>query len=518
MLALLLTGCAADASAANAKGAAAQVGGVPLTIAFNAQAPGPAVPARFLGLSFEAAALTQLGGYAERGDLVTLLRSLGPGVLRFGGITSDENVAWSEGGAPPPWASSTIGPAQLRAIGRLARRSGWRVLLTVGLAHYEPQAAAAEVAAARRALGPYLQAVEIGNEPEAYANHGFRSPPWLPQEYEEEVSDYREVIAARSPGVPIAGPDSTGSGSFMEWGYAEGLAQAPVLLTGHHYPLGCSQSPSIEALLSPAMRGREQKSLETYMAVSRLTGIPLRIDEAGTVSCGGVPGISNTFASALWASGYITQAMADGAAGINLEGNPNNCGGYTPVCAVSPAAAAAGRLTAEPSFYALLMARSLVGYRPLPTTLTGQGEPNVQALALLGPRRTVKLLVCDYEPSGSPLLDLSVGVGSGPRRAQVLSLAGPGQQATAGVTLGERRVPASGSWPEPRRLPAASVRGGYVSLSMAPSTAVLVTVTPAAPKRRALTDRAGARADARQPALGAVMRMTFQPAFRGARK
>ena len=41
-----------------------------------------------------------------------------------------------------------IDAAELHAIGVLARRSGWRVILTVGLAHYEPKSAAREVAAA----------------------------------------------------------------------------------------------------------------------------------------------------------------------------------------------------------------------------------------------------------------------------------------------------------------------------------------------------------------------------------
>ncbi len=226
---------------------------VPVTVTIDRFAPGALVPTRFLGLSFEMSALGQIGEYAHRGDLVGLLRSLGPGVLRFGGITADENVGWTDATTPQPaWASSAIGGPQLHAIGELARRSDWEVLLTVGMAHYEPQAAAREVAAVHSALGPYLAAVEIGNEPNAYGAHGFRELPWLAQGYEEQVSAYREAIEALTPGVPIAGPDVSGSGAFSEWGEEEAIAQTPVMLTGHHYPLGCAQTPppSIEALLS----------------------------------------------------------------------------------------------------------------------------------------------------------------------------------------------------------------------------------------------------------------------------
>lgn len=481
-----------------------------VTVAIDPFDPGRPVPQQFLGLSFEAAALDQLARYADRGDLVRLLRSLGPGVLRFGGITADENVAWTDAATPrPAWASSVIGPAQLHAIGVLARRSGWRVLLTVGLAHYEPIAAAREVAAAHRALGPYLAAVEIGNEPNAYGSHDLRELPWIAQGYEEEVSFYREAIAVLTPGVPIAGPDVSGSGTFAEWGEEEALSQTPALLTGHHYPLGCAQTPapSIEALLSAATRGREARSLRTYLSVANANRIPLRIDETNSVSCGGVAGISDTFASALWASAYITQAMAAGATGVNLQGNPVNCAGYTPLCAPDPAALAAGRLRAQPEWYALLLTRSLVGDRPLPTTITAGGSPvksppaegpssespavegssgesspvaaapNLVAAAFSAPDHSLKVVLVDDEPPGTSPLALRLDVGGGLGAAHILRLTAPSQGATAGVQLAGRAVAANGSWAAPKRTQSVAPHAGILALELAPGSAVLVSIS-----------------------------------------
>jgi hypothetical protein len=491
----------------------------PVTVAIDRFDPGLPVPERFLGLSFEAAALGQLGQYADRGDLVGLLRSLGPGMLRFGGITSDENVAWSDAATPrPAWASSTIGPAQMNAIGVLAHRSGWQVLLTVGLAHYEPTAAAREVAAAHHALGPYLAAVEIGNEPDAYGRHGLRELPWIAQGYEEEVSDYREAIEALTPDVPIAGPDVSGSGAFAEWGEEEAIAQTPALLTGHHYPLGCAQTPapSIEELLSSATRGRAAHSLTTYLAVARRNGIPLRIDETNTVSCGGVAGISDTFASALWATGYITQAMAAGVAGINLEGNPANCTGYTPLCAPDPSALAQGALRAQPEWYALLLTKSLVGKRPLPTTIStagptnpaagppvstqgaptaqgnllpsqgtpvpaqgspvsAEGSPNLVAAAFSGPSHTLQIVLADNEPPGASPLALRLHMGAGIDSASILRLTAPTQNATGGVRLAGREVASAGSWSAPARTESLAAHAGVLALELAPDSAALVT-------------------------------------------
>jgi hypothetical protein len=451
-------------------------------------APGSPVPRRFLGLSFEAAALSQLSQYADRGNLVRLLRSLGPGVLRFGGITADENVAYSDAATPrPAWASSTIGPAQLDTLGALARRSGWKVLLTVGLAHDEPVAAAREVAAAHRALGANLAAVEIGNEPDSYGSHGFRELPWIAQGYEEEVSEYREAIAALTPNVPIAGPDVSGSGVFPEWGEEEALSQKPTLLTGHHYPLGCAQTPppTIEALLSPAIREREAQSLATYLSVADTYRIPFRVDETNSVSCGGVPGISDTFASALWATAYITQTMTAGAAGINLQGNPTNCIGYTPLCAPDPAALASGSLRAQPDWYALLLTSSLIGEEPLPTTIT-EGSPNLVAASFAGSDHLLKVVLVDDEPPGASPLALRLDVGAGLGAGRVLRLTAPAQNATGGVLLGGRAVSANGSWSNGTPAESVSAATGTIALALAPDSAALVTVgpQPSAARRR----------------------------------
>jgi len=512
-----------------------------VTVEIDPYDPGPPVPQQFLGLSFEAAAISQIARYTDRGDLVRLLRSLGPGVLRFGGITADENVAWTDAATPrPEWASSTIGPEQMHALGVLARRSGWSILLTVGLAHFEPIAAAREVAAAHRALGPYLAGVEIGNEPNAYGSHGFRALPWIAQGYVEEVGEYREAIEALTPGVPIAGPDVSGSGAFAEWGGEEALAQKPALLTGHHYPLGCAQTPapSIEGLLSAVTREREARSLATYLAVAHANNIPLRIDETNTVSCGGVAGISDTFASALWATGYITQVMAAGVTGINLQGNPANCAGYTPLCAPNPAALAAGRLRAQPEWYALLLSRSLVGDRPLPSTISAEGSPgesppapatstptesaaaegspgesspDLVATSFAGPGHSLKVVLVNDEPQGTSPLELHLDVGAGLGAAEILRLTAPSPSATGDVLLAGRAVAANGSWSAPAGTPSVATHAGILALEMPPSSAALVTVGPPAAPRSVAAPR-----HQRSRTRRLVRRSSSRPNVRGA--
>src|SRR6202453_223238 len=133
----------------------------PIAVAVSAEGgeAGAPVPQDFLGLSFEVGSLAQIGAYAGEGDLVSMLRSLGTGVLRFGGVTADEQIAWREGAEPrPSWALGSLEAGNLAQLGSGAAQSGWDLLLTLGCGHFEAEAAAREAAAAKATLGSSLEA------------------------------------------------------------------------------------------------------------------------------------------------------------------------------------------------------------------------------------------------------------------------------------------------------------------------------------------------------------------------
>ncbi|MGD1056156.1 MAG: glycosyl hydrolase family 79 C-terminal domain-containing protein [Solirubrobacteraceae bacterium] len=457
---------------------------IPVAVSFDASEPGAPVPRNFLGLSFEVGSLPRIASYSGEGNLVSMLRSLGVGVLRFGGITADEQTAWVDEATPrPAWALGVLEAGDLRGLGSLAAASEWHVLLTLGFAHFDPEAAAREAAAAKAALGESLEAIEIGNEPDSYARHGLRPQPWTPVQYEEQINAYRIAIEALVPGIPLAGPDSSGSSAYEKWGLSEAIYQRPALLTGHHYPLGCAEQPppTIARLLSPQIRQLEERSLRRYQFIAQETEVPFRMDEANTVSCGGVAGISNTFASALWAVNFLTKAMAMGVSGINLEGNPANCEGYTPVCAPSAEDLATGALRAQPEWYALLLAKALVGERPLPTTVKPKPaeRPNVEASTFLAPDGTLQFVLVDDDPPGSPRVAVHLHIGDGFHGASVLSLTAPSPTALSGVRLGGQEVQPDGLWNEPATLPRVANKHGVITVKLAPSSAALVTVAPA---------------------------------------
>ena len=445
---------------------------------------GAAVPQQFLGMSFEMSALAQMARYSDRGNLAAMLRSLGPGVLRFGGVSADTRIAWTDSLTPrPAWATNVVDVDDLRALAGLASASGWHIVLTVGIVHFEPQAAAREVAAAKGALGEWLSAIEIGNEPNAYAQHLMRPEPWSFAPYSEEVAAYRGAIEAVAPGIPVYGPDVSGSAAFEAWGPGEAVTEHPALLTGHHYPLGCEQKPppSITRLLSPPIRAKEVGSLRRYVAISAAAGLQFRLDETNSVSCGGTSGISNTFASALWAAGFLPQVMASGAVGVNMHGNPTNCKGYSPVCAAGPYELSIGQLTAQPEFYALLMARELIGSQPLRTAVKVRPQTaNVQVSGFRAPDGRLRFVLVDYDPVGKRGVSVRLKVGAGFSAASTLALTGQSLTALSGTELGEREVAPDGTW-QAGSTPTVAVRAGVATIALPAASAALVTVAPSAP-------------------------------------
>jgi hypothetical protein len=452
----------------------------PVSVAVDPQAAfGAAVPEDFLGLSFELSSVPELAGYSSRGDLVSLLRSLGTGVIRLGGISADTETAWLTEAAPPTWAHTTIGPEQLAGIASLARATGWRVLLTVSLGHYEPAAAAQEAQAAQSLLGASLAGIAIGNEPDRYVADGLRSTPWSFADYLTEVAAYRAAIAAAAPGVPIVGPDASSGGLSVSWVTEAATGEHPALLTEHYYPLTRCQAyaPTLGDLLSPLTRAHESAFLAQMAAAARASGIPLRMAETNNVSCRGQPGVSNVFASALWATDYLVRAMSSGVVGVNfhdLIGEPES---YSPLVAAVPEQLATGALHANPEWYALLLARTLLGDQPVRSAVAG-ADNTLTAAAFASPSGNVHIVLVDFRPTGAGSRMVRLRLPRPFRAGPIVRLSAPGLRSKTGVTLGGRAVAPDGSWHAGAALPRVSGGPGALELSIPAGSAALVTLYP----------------------------------------
>lgn len=452
-----------------------------------------AVSPDFLGLSFEASDLQTIAGYATNGNLIRLMRSVGPGVMRFGGFSADHTTAWIDdapapigatgpvgpaGNNIPAWASSTITPADLAGIAGIADATGWRVLLTVNLGHYDPAAAADEAQSAEQALGSNLVGIAIGNEPDHFVNDGLRPSGWSVQSYLAELSAYESAISAAAPGVPIVGPDVSSGEPPAPWIATGSDAIRPTLLTDHYYPLtACGTTPKLVELLSIGVRTEDALELRKLTTLARNDALPLRLDETNNISCSGQPGVSNTFAAALWAVDFIAKAMHSGISGINFHDLITEPTAYSPLVARNAGTLATGQLAANPEWYALLLSRYLLRDHPVSAT-DPAAAAGLTVSAFLSPSGELHIVLDDFDPAGSGRLVVHLHVPNRFASGTIMRLTARSTAAIRGVRLGGRAVSANGAWNPRARLPHVFGGPGALVLTIRPASAALVTLYP----------------------------------------
>ncbi|MDQ2728802.1 MAG: glycosyl hydrolase family 79 C-terminal domain-containing protein [Actinomycetota bacterium] len=478
----------------NGGGQKAQAGG-PILVTVDPAHPGATLPTDFLGLSFEASVLGSTLFDPVRSDLSILLRALGTGRLRFGGNSLDRVTAWTaEAATPlPGWASSRVSPADLERLAGLATATGWKVDLGVTVGHPDAGAAANEALAAVRLLGEGLGTIQIGNEPDLL---GDVRPAYSEAGYRADVAAYRASIAAVAPDVQVSGPDTAVAARLASYGSDDGAGLA--FFTQHFYPLTrcAGRRPTIDQLLSVSTLEAEKRVASTAVVASHAAGLPVRLDETNSASCGGQDGVSNTLGSALWIIEYLATVAQRGVDGVGIQGGLAACRGYTPICvpgakgaargtapgidavadsSLGAARSADGRLAAQPDFYGLLVIHELEGGQWLPCTGTPPGRAWEAAVKM--PDGAVRVVIVNPSPSTATDISLDVPGHGGP--ASVQWLTGPSLGATAAVRLGGAEVGADGAWRPFADAPLDS-GGTGVRVTVPAATAALVTL-PASP-------------------------------------
>ena len=480
----------------------------PMIVTVDTSSAGTPVPARFVGLSFDVSSTPRLAGYATRGNLVNLMRSLGPGVLRLSGNSVDVDTAWVDPGeATPSWADSTISAADFQGIATLAQATGWKIVLGIGLGHFDPNSAAREAESAVNILGSHLEAIEIGNEPSEFPDVGLRpAANWSYAQYLTQFTAYRTAIAAAAPGLPIEGPDVTASLDSLNWISQFASDVHPQQLTAHYYPLAaCGSAPTVGNLLGPQTDSKTSNRIGMLSDISQAAGIGLRISEANSVSCGGTPGTSDAFASSLWTLNFLMQAMKGGLAGINFQTIPSACDSYTPLCTVTDTDAQDGVVTVRPQYYALLLAGKLAGATMLPTSTAGATD-GVNPSAFQMPDGDLAYLVVNTTGSRVPVRLLT---GMAHAVASLLELRASSPYALTGVTLGGATVSPDGTWAPADSGSVSAGADGSVAVTVAADSAMLVVA------KRSAAQPAGSGPEAAQvsPAGAAGVFTTDGPGF-----
>ena len=413
-------------------------------VTVHPEQPGRVIPPDFLGFSYEAPALAEDYFDVQNQELMRLLSNLGKGVLRFGG-NSVEFTYWSrKGKVDIPNARAVLTPQDLDRLFAFSKKTGWPVMLGLNLGHYDPEMAADEAAYAVKQGGADLLALEVGNEPDLFMHNGQRPSTWGYDDFRKEFESYFQAIRSRSPQAPISGPVtccSAGQKWFPMFLADEGSHL--LMATFHNYPMSASRNlshdspryPTIPRMLSPELMGRVAREIHQLAKDASAHRLPLRMAEVNSASSGGLNGVSNVFAAALWGVDYAFMLADQGAVGLNFHGG-FRCRGYTPVCISQ------GHYTAQPLYYGMLLFHAATPGRLVPVIV--RTDANVTAYGVLSDNGTLHLVLINKEAQSPAKVEAS-GLASY-SRATLLRLTAPTLDAQTGITLGGRPVDANGAW------------------------------------------------------------------------
>jgi hypothetical protein len=341
------------------------------------------MPVDFTGLSYEAGQLYNAEYFSPQNTaLIAAFRGLTErGVLRMGGHLSNI-TPWEGVGQDDPrqvrgvrhgiedyWEWPLVDPTvQRNKKGMITRRAienlrgfldavNWRLMYGLNFASGSAARAADEAAFVHAAMGDRLLAFVVGNEVDGFGDDPvFRAKGYGFDEYFAEYETWVKTIRDKVPGAPFAGPDTDGRVATWVKPFAERTKGDVVLLTSHYYGMGPASDPAMtaERLLRKVNPELEEQIVQVKEASALAGGTPYRMDEGNSCFGGGRPGVSDAYASALWAADYMLRVACEGFVGVNLHGG--GMGVYTPIESSTRATAAP-----RPVYYGMQFAQRFAG-------------------------------------------------------------------------------------------------------------------------------------------------------------
>jgi hypothetical protein len=425
------------------------------------------LPQSYVGLSTESWDVPGLDvDPAGLQRVLTLLRVPGDGPLsmRIGG-QSTEQTYWDHPELGPGASNYHPGADWLTTLAALTRANHLKLLLDLNLVANSPAMAGSFAQAATAALpARSIGAFEVGNEPDI-GHHMVSNPlappgtqvPWTPTGWDRYTEAayltrfraYDQALVQAVPNVPVSGPDAYFPVRGLDWMRWLGSRRQPdhiVMLTVHRYALAsCTKSTdhdyaSIPHLLAQYTTGGLAHSAVGAVAVARQVHLPLRVSEFNSVTCGGSHGVSDSFATALWAADALFSIWSAGLSGVNfhIQLNAPN----------APFTLSENSITARPLLYGMLMFERALGpgARLLKLNLVGASKNNVKVWAVRTQPHSLKVLAIN---KGKSPVRLALAMPSrGP--ASVQRLTAPSVSAMTGETLAGQTIGPDGRWVGPR--------------------------------------------------------------------
>jgi hypothetical protein len=464
-----------------------------LSASVSATPTGPAMAPGFLGVSLEYRALHQYTGRDPRAVdpvMVALLKGLAPGqapIVRIGGDSADGTWWPIRGMIAPGGVYYRLTKGWMRTTQALAADLGAKLILGINLAAGRPAIAAAEGRALLAGVGRrFIDAFEIGNEPDLYGvfpwysdrrGHIYRARnrKYNLTEYSRQFGQWSRAL----PQLPLAGPVTSGPAWMGKLGRFISRAPRLALVTYHRYPLrACIKDPntkgfaSIPNLLADKSSSGLAQGLAQFVRVAHAHKLPFRVAEMNSASCKGAAGVSDTFASALWALDAMFNMASVGVDGVNFHMLP---GSHYELFSPSQDSAGNWQAFVHPEYYGLLMFSQAFPPGARLLKVAAPGGP-VKFWATVGPDGVVRVVLINKDTTNAHNVLLTLP--GTPPTASLETMSAPGASATSGVTLGGQTFGAetsTGVLPGPSQTTPVSPVAGAYPVTLGPGSATMLT-------------------------------------------
>ena len=418
----------------------------------------------------------------------TFMRNLGPGLLRLGG-NSQDNTCWDPKAAPhPSWCHGPITPGLLKLYSTAVGAAGWRMILGLNLKQNSPRWALREVTqgVAKEIPASQILGLEIGNEPTGFVHNAARPKTYSPADYAKDALGYihafRSNPIARKYNI-VAPADCCAWNNPEDLGIIlKGIGPDLKLVSIHNYPTRTCGHRNVTAaqLLSPERMERFNDLSKKLVAVAHQNGLPIALAETNSASCGGMAGVSNAFASALWGLDYMFNIARDDYTSINFHFSYRTGGSaYNPIRTFSwkEGGEEHYRNVAQPLYYAMYMfARRASGEHFLPASI--KTPSNITAFATTScPGCEVHVFVINKDEKASGRVDVHLSGQAG--NASLVMLQAPGLHSLAAdVRYGGQQFDTDGNIGAPQTTTVQRGSNGDYSFTLPNASAAVLSIAP----------------------------------------
>jgi hypothetical protein len=467
-----------EASAGNQPYPGGQITQIPMTVTSTVSG---GVGSTFVGISVEKEKM--IGDLFSSWDdsLIGVFKRLGKSVLRVGGSTTDTTV-WDPNGKGGQ--SGLVAPADIDNLAAFLKVVDWKCIYDINLAGVvtgitNPTMAAEEAAYVYKTLGPYLDSVALGNEPDLYGKVGNPfANDWSLDQFLALWTEFRNAIVRKTAGIPVSGPEAGFDATTWTIPFAETVTSQKInMMTQHYSPVGAtSPNATVAELLTTSLhRDLVRQVTALHEASQQLGGMPYRVTECEDVfssaSVPASPNLAGSYTGALWALDFMFTCAYQGAQGVNFHsGGPVSS--FTPLLTQNDYV-----IGIAPQFYALML-MTLAGTGSCLETTVSSGSLNVSGYAMHLNDGGYSVIVSNKDPSHNIQIQLEL-----PRGVTYATLMEMTQRtgdakvanvwATSGVTIQGADIGLDGSfWPgDPYKL---VPDGEKLTFYIPPYSAVLV--------------------------------------------